>query len=82
MSDIVLLNMKKILLRYGDCTGTFWFETGDLGLGYCNRSKQHIFFGKPHMIKLGSRDIYSEKGRLNFAFFKIRKTFHFASMKF
>merc|ERR1719339_427822 len=22
---------------YGDCAGTFWFETGDLGLGYCNR---------------------------------------------
>ena len=68
------------MLRYGDCTGTFWFETGDLGLGYCNRSK--LFLGKPYIIKHGSRDIFSEKGRLNFAFLKIRKTFHFASMKF
>jgi len=22
---------------YGDCAGTFWFESGDLGLGYCDR---------------------------------------------
>jgi len=22
---------------FGDCTGTFWFEQGDLGLGYCDR---------------------------------------------
>jgi len=21
----------------GDCTGTIWYKTGDLGLGYCNR---------------------------------------------
>merc|ERR1712189_31409 len=22
---------------YGDCQGTIWYKTGDLGLGYCNR---------------------------------------------
>ena len=37
MSQNSFFAHEILLSRYGDCAGTFWFETGDLGLGYCNR---------------------------------------------